>query len=196
MRLALFDFDGTITTKDTLVEFIKYAKGDLDYYLGLVALSPMLFRYYFKLIPNDTAKERMIAYFFKGWSENHFKDIASSYAKSKIDSIVRPEAIKKIEWHQARGDKVVIVSASIECWIREWADRYDMDLISTQLDFVDYMFLGKFKTKNCYGIEKVNRISSKYNLDEFSYIYGYGDSSGDTEMLAITNESYYKPFRG
>lgn len=66
MRLALFDFDGTITTKDTLVEFIKYAKGSHVYYLGLMVLSPMLLRYYLKLMPNDIAKEKMIAYFFRG----------------------------------------------------------------------------------------------------------------------------------
>ncbi|SFV52295.1 Phosphoserine phosphatase [hydrothermal vent metagenome] len=196
MRLALFDFDGTITTKDTLIEFIKYTNGIRGYYIGLILLSPMLIRYYFKLIPNDIAKERMIAYFFRDWSESHFKDRANRYAMSKIDEIVRPEAIEKIEWHKARGDKVVIVSASMECWIKGWSNRYDMELLSTQLEFVGDKFTGRFKTKNCYGIEKVNRIKNRYNLEDFDYIYAYGDSSGDKEMLSLANESHYKPFRG
>jgi len=195
MRLALFDFDGTITTKDTLVEFIKYAKGSHVYYLGLMVLSPMLLRYYLKLMPNDIAKEKMIAYFFRGWSEAHFRDVASSYAKSQIDSIVRPEALERIGWHKERGDVVVVVSASIDCWIRGWTDRYGIDLLSTQLEFDDHKFTGRFKTKNCYGSDKVDRVKGQYRLEEFSYIYAYGDSSGDRELLALADEDYYKPFR-
>ena len=53
---------------------------------------------------------------------------------------------------------------------------------------------GKFSTKNCFGIEKVNRIKEKYNLSEYNVIYAYGNSSGDKEMLSIANEKYYKRF--
>jgi len=195
MKLALFDFDGTITTKDTLIEFIKYARGLSSYYIGMVILSPMLLKYSLGILPNHIAKERMIAYFFRGYSESDFKDIASRYAKNQIDKIIRPEAIEKIKWHQTRGDRVVIVSASIKCWIEGWSDRYGIELLSTQLKFVDGKFIGKFETKNCYGVEKVNRIKDRYNLGNFDYIYAYGDSSGDKEMLSLANESSYKPFR-
>jgi len=194
MRLALFDFDGTITTKDTLIEFIKYAKGLPSYYIGMVILSPILLRYSLDILPNHIAKERMIAYFFRGYSESDFKDIATKYAKTQIDKIIRPQATEKIKWHQDRGDRVVIVSASIKCWIKDWSDRYGIELLSTQLKFVDGKFVGKFETKNCYGIEKVNRVRDRYNLEKFDYIYAYGDSSGDNEMLSLADEGYYKPF--
>ncbi len=54
---------------------------------------------------------------------------------------------------------------------------------------------GKFSTKNCYGIEKANRVQEVYNFDDYDHIYAYGDSRGDKELLELADESFYKPFR-
>ena len=48
--------------------------------------------------------------------------------------------------------------------------------------------------KNCYGIEKVNRINEVINLKEYLNIYAYGDSNGDKQMLKIATHAYYKYF--
>ncbi len=37
--IAFFDFDGTITRKDTLFEIIRYQKGPLALYAGMLLLS-------------------------------------------------------------------------------------------------------------------------------------------------------------
>ncbi len=194
-NLALFDFDGTITTKDSLVEFIKYAIGTKKYYLGLLKLSPMLLAYSLKLIPNYKAKEQLIAYFFQGWESQKFQAIAKKYALEEIDTITRPQAIEQIRSHQEKGDKVVIVSASMECWIKAWATQYGIELIATRLEYQDNKLTGKFATKNCYGIEKVKRIKETLRIKEYQTITAYGDSSGDKEMLAFSHNSFYKPFR-
>jgi len=193
--LALFDFDGTITTKDSLAEFIKYAVGGWGYYSGLLRLSPMLTAYTLKLIPNHIAKERMLSYFFKGYNEDAFKKMADTYSLNEISKILREEAMEKIRWHQMQGHTVVIVSASMESWLKAWCDMHKIDLISTCLEIKDEKITGKFLTKNCYGPEKANRVRAQYDLDEYEYIYAYGDSSGDTELLALADESFYKPFR-
>ena len=195
MKLALFDFDGTITTKDSLADFIQYAIGKPTYYVGLFKLSPMLAAYTLKLIPNHTAKEKLITYFFKGWDMNRFKKLAEQYSLKKIDKIIRPKAIEKIKWHQEQGHDVIIVSASMECWLRAWCDNHNIKLISTQLEIRDNKLTGKFATKNCYGIEKANRVREQYNIDDYDHIYAYGDSRGDKELLELADESFYKPFR-
>jgi HAD superfamily hydrolase (TIGR01490 family) len=193
--LALFDFDGTITTKDSLVEFIRYAVGTTNYYLGLARLSPMLMAYTLKLIPNNIAKERVIEYFFGGYSSEKFRELANSYALEKIDNIVRDGAVERIRYHQDRGDRVIIVSASIECWIGQWAKSQGIELIATRLEHRDGRVTGKFSTLNCYGVEKVNRIKEILNIKEYQSIDAYGDSSGDKEMLEIAHTSHYRPFR-
>ena len=192
--IAFFDFDGTTTTKDSLVYFIQYAIGKPTYYLGLLKLSPILTSYTLKLIPNDIAKENLISYFFKGWESCYFQKIADKYSITQIDKIIRPEAIEQIAWHQTEGHKVVIVSASMESWLKKWCEKHNIDLIATRLEIRDGKLTGKFSTKNCYGMEKVNRIKERYELSEYDCIYAYGDSSGDKEMLSLAHKPYYKPF--
>ena len=194
MELALYDFDGTITTKDTLADFIQCAVGKKLYYMGLFIMSPMLAAYTLKIIPNNIAKERFMTHFFKGWDEIHFKQIAEQYSLKQINKITRPKAMDKIRWHQEQGHKVVVVSASPENWIKGWCEKNKVDLIATRLEIENGKLTGKFATKNCYGMEKVKRIKEVYDVSQFDYIYAYGDSRGDKEMLSIANESYYKHF--
>ena len=193
--LVLLDFDGTITTNDSLINFIRLSFGDIRTIWGMMFLSPILIVYKLKIIPNYKAKEMMLSYFFRGMSEELFEQIAKDYSLNHIDNILRPNAMEKIKWHKKQGHKIVIVSASIECWLKPWCDLYELDLIATKLEMKDGKVSGKLFTKNCYGIEKVNRVRKIYNLNDYNYIYAYGDSRGDKELLALANESFYKPFR-
>ena len=193
--IAFFDFDGTITTDDSLLKFIRFVVGDRRFLLGLVVLSPMLVLYKLKLIPNYKAKQYMLSWFFKGMSKDAFLKVANEYSLVHIDKILRPKAIEKINWHKNQGHKVVVVSASIECWLRPWCEKNSLECIGTKLEIKDDIVTGKLLSKNCYGVEKINRIKEIYNLKDFEYIYSYGDSSGDKQMLELAHEKFYKPFR-
>lgn len=194
-KIAFFDFDGTITTHDSLIKFVQFAVGYRKFLIGCLVLTPMLVLYKLKLIPNDVAKQRMLSYFFRGWEASTFQKIATQYSLEEISHIVRPEAMKKISWHKNEGHTVVIVSASLESWLAPWCQKNSLDVIATELEIVDGIVTGRFLSKNCYGAEKSIRIREKYNLQEFKYIYAYGDSAGDNEMLALAHEKQYKPFR-
>jgi|APSaa5957512535_1039671.scaffolds.fasta_scaffold51479_2 phosphatidylglycerophosphatase C len=193
--LAFFDFDGTITTSDSLIKFIRFVVGDVRFIYGLIILAPVLIFYKLKLIPNYKAKQAVLCYFFKGMIQEDFLQAANEYSLKHINDILRPKAMQKIRQHKDQGHKVVIVSASIECWIKPWCDKHDLDLISTKLEMAEGVVTGKFSTKNCYGVEKKHRIKEVYNLDDYDYIYAYGDSQGDLEMLGIADKARYKPFR-
>ena len=195
MKLALFDFDGTITKNDSLIKFIRFVVGDVKTLSGMMLLSPMLTMCKLKIIPNYKAKQIMLSYFFKGMDEQQFQKFAEEYSLKHIDTILRPKAMEKIAWHKELGHKVIVVSASIECWIRPWCDQNGLDLIATRVEIKDGLMTGKFLTKNCYGIEKVNRVKEVYNLDDCDHIYAYGDSRGDKELLEFADKSFYKPFR-
>ncbi len=195
MKLALFDFDGTITTDDSLIKFIRFVVGDAKFIWGMALLSPMLTAYKLKLIPNYKAKQMMLSYFFKGMSEEKFMQVANEYSLNHIDTILRPKAMEKIAWHKEQGHKIVIVSASIECWLKPWCDENNLDLIATKLEIKNGIVTGNFLSKNCYGIEKANSVNEVYDLNDYDHIYAYGDSRGDKELLALADESFYKPFR-
>jgi len=195
MTLALFDFDGTITTNDSLIKFIRYTVGDFKTAWGVLLLSPMLITYKLKLIPNDKAKQKVLSYFFKGMNERQFLKAAEEYSLKCIEVILRPKAIEKITWHKEQGHKVVVVSASIEYYLKPWCYEKKLDLIATKLEIKDGFVTGKLLSENCYGIEKSNRVKEAYNLNNYVYIYAYGDSRGDMELLELADEGFYKPFR-
>ena len=195
MKLALFDFDGTITVDDSLIKFIRFVVGDVKFMIGMIVLTPILTLYKLKIIPNYKAKQYMLSYFFKGMSVEKFQKVAKEYSLKHINTILRPQAMKKIAWHKKQGHKIVIVSASIEYWLKPWCEKNNLELIATKLQIKDSIVTGKFLTKNCYGIEKANRVQEQYNLDDYNHIYAYGDSSGDKELLDLADESFYKPFR-
>jgi len=195
LKLALFDFDGTITVDDSLIKFIRFVVGDVKFMIGMIVLTPILTLYKLKIIPNYKAKQYMLSYFFKGMSVEKFQKVAKEYSLKHINTILRPQAMKKIAWHKKQGHKIVIVSASIEYWLKPWCEKNNLELIATKLQIKDSIVTGKFLTKNCYGIEKANRVQEQYNLDDYNHIYAYGDSSGDKELLDLADESFYKPFR-
>ncbi len=193
--IVLFDFDGTITTDDSLIKFTHFVVGDTKFIWGMILLSPMLTAYKLKFIPNYKAKQYMLSYFFKGMNIEKFIQVANEYSLNHIKTILRPKAMEKITWHKELGHKIVIVSASIECWLKPWCNENNLDLIATKLEIEDGIVTGKFLTKNCYGIEKANRVQELYNLSDYDHIYAYGDSSGDRELLELADERFYKPFR-
>lgn len=187
MNLAFFDFDGTITVKDSMIHFISYAVGYRKFLAGFILLSPILIAYKLKLIPNWKAKEIVLSYFFNGWEISQFEEIATRYSKEELPKIIRKTSWEKIERHKDQGDTVVVVTASIETWVKGWSKDHGLELIATKLEVKDDKLTGRLSGKNCYGTEKVNWIREKYNLKEFEEIYVYGDSSGDKEMLALAH---------
>ncbi|MDQ7068619.1 MAG: HAD family hydrolase [Sulfurimonas sp.] len=101
--------------------------------------------------------------------------------------ILREDIYAKFLEHIKNGDRVVIVSASMRCWLEPFATKHKVELLCTELAFKDGKFTGHFATPNCHGEEKLRRVKAHLNLDNFQKIYTYGDSSGDDAILAIAD---------
>jgi HAD superfamily hydrolase (TIGR01490 family) len=192
MALALFDFDGTITFKDSFASFLKYAVGHVRFCLGVVCLTPVFIGFLLGVIRSWRAKELMSIFFFHGRDADKFRELASKYSQEELPKIVREVARQRIDWHERRGDTVVVVSASIDLWLKDWCKAQHVHLIATKLEERDGRITGRFLTKNCNGKEKVRRIREHFDLSAFDYIYAYGDRPGDRPMLALANERYYR----
>ncbi len=195
-KITAFDFDGTITTKDTLWMFIKFAKGPFRFYLGIILLIPILFISYIGIISNQRGKEILLSFFFKGKSRQELEEMSALFA-NEVQRVIRPCIMKEIESNSSKQDTtVIIVSASPRIWIEPWANSNNIDcIISTELEFDDQnRFTGKFLGKNCYGLEKKNRFLEQFpNRNEYTLSY-YGDSRGDKEMIEIADDKNYRTF--
>jgi phosphatidylglycerophosphatase C len=187
MNLALFDFDGTLTTKDSLEEFIIFAVGKRVYYLKLLFFSPIYLLYRLGIMHNSKAKEMLFRLYFKGIKESTFKKLAYKFSTMCITPILRDEIYEKFLEHKEKGDRVIVVSASMKCWLEPWTNAENVELLSTQLEFLNGVFSGHFKTPNCHGQEKLTRVKEILDLNDYETIYAYGDSSGDEQILEVAD---------
>lgn len=196
-KIYAFDFDGTLTTKDTLLEFIRFAKGSGQMFRGFLLFSPLLLLMKLHLYPNWKVKQQVFSYFFKGMNIDDFNALCTHFAEQN-KHLLRPAGIEKvrqvIEEEQAT---VLIISASIDNWVRPFFDEIDkkIQVLGTQIEIKVGRLTGRFTTKNCYGQEKVNRLTVLYSHREAYELIAFGDSRGDKELLDFADKGFYKPFR-
>lgn len=191
-QIVAYDFDGTLTTKDTLIEFIRYACGTGAFVKGFLRYAHLLVLMKLGLYPNWKAKQKVFSYFFEGMKIEEFDGLCQRFAKDN-QHLLRPKGIEAIQQALDKGAEVLIVSASIDNWVQPFFA--EVKVLGTQVEVIDGKLSGRFLTKNCYGQEKVNRILALYpNRSEY-HLTAYGDSRGDKELLTFADESHYKPFR-
>ena len=193
--IAFFDFDGTITSKDTLAELLKFFKGKFRYYLGIVLLSPMLVTFKLGLLSSHKAKEIMLEYFLRGVPITEFNAVCREFSETRLPSLFRKSALSEIRRHLQNNTQVVIVTASPENWVLPWCQQFNLECIATKLKVRNGKLTGKILGQNCSGEEKVKHILKRYNLSYYTKIYAYGDTAGDLPMLSLATDSYYKPFK-
>lgn len=186
--IAAFDFDGTLTQCDTLSLFIIHTLGWCRFIGGILVLSPVIAAYLLHLISNDKAKRILFSHFFKDMDYNTFCSYGNSFS-TKIESIINKPAIEQLQEHKKHGHKIYIVSASMQEWIRPWANLYQIDkVITTMVEVNDANKLtGKFITPNCYGEEKVKRFTETEPIRSSYYLYAYGNSGGDVPLLKFAD---------
>lgn len=190
--IAAFDFDGTITTKDTMTDFIRFVRGDFAYFGGLIVLSPMLIAYLLKIIPRQSAKERLLRYFFKDTPESHLYEWGKEYAAQRLPERIRTKATEAINWHKENGHTLYLVTASLTFWTSAWAEKNGFILIASEPEIRNGQFTGKIKGKNCYGQQKLNRLTSVLNEADTYRCFAYGDSAGDDALLSWADVPFYR----
>lgn len=198
-KIYCFDFDGTLTTSDTLLEFIKYAKGRSRFLMVFLMYSPLLVLMKLHLYPNWKAKQQIFAHLFAGMRIEKFDALCHDFAEES-QHLLRPKGITLAHEALVAGAQVFIVSASIDNWVRPFFDIRNLkgvQVLGTQIEVEDGKLTGRFKSNNCYGKEKVHRIAEvlkSFERSEYE-IEAFGDSRGDKEMLAFADKGHFKPFR-
>ena len=192
-RLVLLDFDGTITRKDTLLEFIRFYCGITRFLIGFAILSPVLLALGLKLISNHKAKERVLRFFFAHTPVELFNARCREFATAVLPCLIRPDAEILFSEERKRMSMVAVVSASPENWVKPWCDAMNIPCLATRLEVIDQKISGRILGKNCYGEEKARRIKEVFRLEAYERIIAYGDSRGDKEMLELADEKHFGP---
>lgn len=194
-KISLFDFDGTLTTGDTFLRFIAFARGKMVLYTSLMKSLPSILKWKLGYISNGKAKEKLFAYAFKGMNYVKFCQKGEEFIET-IKNMERTPIVDKMKDAIATGEEVIIVTASMEEWIKPWATQCGVkEILSTRPEIDNAGKLtGRFTSPNCHGDEKERRIMellpdlASHRADYF--ITAYGDSSGDDAMLRLADKKF------
>jgi len=196
VKLALFEFDGTISHSDSFLLFMRKAS-PYRYFLTCGRYSPKLHLYLAGKYPNQLLKEEFLTAMFRGYLLAALQQIAGKFCKNSLPGIIRAGALPTIRKYRQQGDRVVVVTASPRIFLEPWCKEHNLEIIGSELHAEAEIVTGKLTGKNCMGEEKVQRIRERYTLSNYSEIHAYGDSSADLPMLALADKQnrFYKPFR-
>jgi HAD superfamily hydrolase (TIGR01490 family) len=186
-NLALFDFDGTITTNDNFTAFVRMVVSPWRLALGKIILMPFIVGYKAGVLSPSRLRRMIIMCALSGKKEVDLVEAGRKYAIDRLPPVMKTHAIKKIDWHKSQGDTIVVVSASLNFYLASWCAQYQLDLICSRLEVRNGLITGRYHGQDCTGREKATRVLSKYNLKSFEKIYAYGDSAEDIEMLNLAD---------
>jgi HAD superfamily hydrolase (TIGR01490 family) len=194
--VAAFDFDGTLTRRDTLLPFLRFLLGDAKLARHALALAPTLLSYGLGMTENGIAKERVFMRCLAGMEWQRLQAEAERFAALVLPGLLRPEALQRLHWHQQQGHRCIAISASLELYVRPWAIAAGFnEVIATRLETgADGRISGRLAGANCYGAEKVKRLEGLIGARDGYSLYAYGDSRGDRELLASADHAYYRQF--
>lgn len=183
--VVAFDFDGTLSRRDTLVPFLRRACGTWPIVRAAIAARGARGR--------DAFKVALIGELFRGWPAERLDSLGRAYVPALLGAL-RPESLERLDWHRRRGHAVVIVSASLGPYLRPLADRLGLDgalaveLVADAGGTLTGEVVGGLNTR---GPEKVARLNAwldaRFGAGTEVELWAYGDSSGDAELLAIAD---------
>jgi HAD superfamily hydrolase (TIGR01490 family) len=192
MDLALFDFDGTITTKETYTGFVKVAFSRRRKIMGGACLGPVLIGYRYRWISDHVVRPAVSRVGFWGDDPARVRHVGEQYARDVLPDLIRPKAEERLMWHHARGDRVVVVSASLDAYLHPWCRARGIDVICTELEVKGGRLTGRYVDGDCVGREKARRINARYTLAAHETVYAYGDTEDDRDMLALAHRKFFR----
>jgi HAD superfamily hydrolase (TIGR01490 family) len=191
MDLALFDFDHTITYVDTYSRFLRASAQAGRRKRGELSVAPWLLGYKLGLVSAPRLRARATLVAFRDRMESEIREAGLRYARTELPRMVRPEMLERISWHQSRGDAVVVVSGSLDVYLRPWCDALGLGLICNELESESGRLTGRYQACD-RASDKVAQIRARYDLAAYADLHAYGDSNEDRPMLALARHRWFR----
>ena len=195
--VAAFDFDGTLTHRDTLLPFLARGLGWPKFLLALLRCAPWLLGFALRLIPNHVAKQKLLLVTLRCKTTAQMDDWTDRWLKHDFDGQLQNWTMAQLAWHQQAGHCCVMVSASPDIYLKRVAKQLGFDaLLCTEMEVADGQLTGQMATPNCHGEQKVLRLKAwmagRFDANAIPTLYAYGDTAGDKPMLRLAAQAFYR----
>jgi phosphatidylglycerophosphatase C len=195
--IAAFDFDGTLTRRDTLLPFLIKSLGWPKFLWAMLLSSPWLAAYALRLMSNHRAKAHLLKVSLAGLSQTQAQQQAQRFVAQYLSTQWHTWGLAKLVEHQRLGHRCVIVSASPDVYLRAVASHLGVaDLLCTEMLLRDGRYTGDMATPNCHGEQKVRRLQvwlhETFPSETQPEIHAYGDTKGDFPLLRMAERAWYR----
>tara|TARA_B100000927_G_scaffold289635_1_gene286651 strand:+ start:1985 stop:2578 length:594 start_codon:yes stop_codon:yes gene_type:complete len=194
-KLYLFDFDGTISTKDSMIYFFYFIHPKFIFFTKFIHSSIYVIIYLLRIRSKDETKSKVLEIFLGEFSKNelikHAKNFVPYFSKFIRES--SKDYIKNNVKNDPNNAQAFIVSASMDIWIDPIASHLNLNAISTKSLFINEKFYG-IDGNNCNNQQKAIRIKEEIDLDKFDLILAFGNSKADQDMLDLADKKFYNYF--
>jgi phosphatidylglycerophosphatase C len=186
--IAAFDFDGTMTRRDTLVPFLATIAGRRAVAAALATEAPRLAYAVSGRGDRDQAKVRVLRRVLAGREHADVVAAGRTFGARLVQTGISAEARDRVAWHRRAGHEIAIVSASLDVYLDEVAARLGVGhVLCTALEVdEDGRCTGGLRGPNCRGAEKVARLQTLLDGADVE-LWAYGNSGGDEQMLALAH---------
>lgn len=194
--IAAFDFDHTMTDRDSLPPFLVQIKGWTYTSAQLTLLAPAFIRFLIGNLSRQSVKEKILERFIRGMHRNDLEALAENYALHQLEHYIKNAPLQRLAWHQAQGHSCILISASLELYLKPWAAMHGFEtVLGSKLELTQEGYAtGRLAGLNCWGPEKVRRLIEYAGPKQNYQLYAYGDSRGDRELLAFADYPFYRKF--
>lgn len=195
-RVAAFDVDGTLTTTDCVVPFMRRVVGTPQL-VGRLAMHPISMITDLGRRDRDALKASAAMATFGGVPVDSIEAEAHEFAREVCGRRLRHDVVTTLRHHVDIGDTVVLVSASFEVYLRPMAELLGAHaVLATRLEVgSNQTYTGRLLGANCRGPEKVVRLHrwlAEQGADRSAvHVTAYGDSAGDRELLADADVAHW-----
>lgn len=186
--IAVFDLDGTITRRDT---FVPYLQGWLQRYPARrrrFAVFASLLRFLVSGLERGRLKSDLLRVCMGG-AERAAVDAWSDEFVAGLDhGSLCPGALTAIARHRADGDRLVLLSASVDLYVPKIGRRLGFDeTICTGVAWRDGRLDGGLTTPNRRGDEKRHCVEALRQRNPGARIAAYGNSRSDLPHLVAVD---------
>lgn len=181
---AIFDLDRTITRAPTWTRFLIFVNHKRpSFWFFLLRIMAHGAVHKLGLASRDSVKVvslRTLTHL----SRDQLQQAAAAFIAREVQSGLRPGAVEAIKWHAARGDRLIMATASVDLVADELAKALGFDdVIATKLDW-SAPSAPRLSGKNCYGLEKMRRIE-EFGISRSNF--AYSDHVSDLPMLLASD---------
>lgn len=201
--MVVFDFDKTLTYKDSLLGFYKeLCKTNLDYLLKFTCYIPFVILTKLKWLSNTSLKKIGVILFLKGKEKSEIETKALEYSKKIKLNKIYSNHFNNRDIDEA--DNIMVLSASFEIYLRPLFEK-PVQVFGSTLNFdhnnrvhsLRDNLHGVFKKQfldNCIGTQNINKFYTDSYSDRFVAEISKTTIivKGDKEIVCTNYDSFLK----